>query len=71
MDNLLSGNYNDKKNKVKVTEAEIVVHGTVEKPYFEIKYKEVGKKEYDIGYSSYELNFVFKWLEEEFEIVKE
>lgn len=41
--------------KVKVTELEIVVTGTKEKPYFNIKYKEVGKEDYDIGYSSYDL----------------
>lgn len=63
-----------KKNenkKVKVTEAEIVVHGILEKPYFEIRYLEVGKKEYNVGYSSYDLKNVFGWLNEEFEIVKE
>ena len=30
-------------SKVKVEEAEIVVNGTVDKLYFEIKYREVGK----------------------------
>lgn len=56
-------------SKVKVEEAEIVVHGTVNKPYFEIKYREVGKKDYNIGYSSYDVRKVFGWLESEFEIV--
>lgn len=55
--------------KIKVEEAEIVVHGTVEKPYFEIKYREVGSKHYNIGYSSYDLVNVFGWLESEFDIV--
>ena len=41
--------------KVKVKEAEIVVHGALEKPYFEIRYLEVGKKEHNVGYSSYDL----------------
>lgn len=57
--------------KIKVTEAEIVVHGTSEKPYFEIRYKKVGKDDYNLGFASYNLDFVFQWLEEEFEIVKE
>ena len=58
------------KEKVLVVEKpEIVVHGTKEKPYFEVKYKEVGKKDYTIGYSSYNLNYCFQWLEEEFEVI--
>ena len=56
-------------SKVKVEEAEIVVHGTADKPYFEIKYREVGKKDYNIGYSSYDIRNVFGWLESEFEVV--
>lgn len=58
-----------KVSKVKVEEAEIVVHGTVDKPYFEIKYREVGKKDYNIGYSSYDVRKVFGCLESEFDIV--
>ena len=58
-----------KMSKVKVEEAEIVVHGTADKPYFEIKYREVGKKDYNIGYSSYDIRKVFGWLESEFEVV--
>ena len=56
-------------SKVKVEEAEIVVHGTVDKPYFEIKYREVGKKDYNIGYSSYDIRKVFGWLESDFDVV--
>lgn len=59
------------KHKLRVTEAEIVAHGTVDKPYFVIKYKEVDKKEYNIGFGSYNLKNVFGWLEDEFEIVEE
>lgn len=58
-----------KMSKVKVEEAEIVVHGTADKPYFEIKYREVGKKDYNIGYSSYDIRNVFGWLKSEFDIV--
>lgn len=57
--------------KVKVTSAEIIVTGKKEKPYFEIKYKEVGSHHYNIGYSSYDLNIVFDYRNEYFEIVEE
>lgn len=55
--------------KIMVTSLEIIVTGTKEKPYFEIKYKEVGKRYYNVGYSSYDLNNVFAWKEECFTIV--
>lgn len=59
------------EEKIKVTSLEIIVTGTKDKPYFEIKYKEVGKEDYHIGYSSYDLNNVFGWKEEYFEIVNQ
>lgn len=59
-----------KNEKVRVTSLEIIVTGTKEKPYFEIKYKEVGKEDYNIGYGSYDLNNVFDWREECFELVE-
>ena len=58
-------NYLIKKNKV--TSAEIVVNGAADKPYFEIKYYATDGKCH-IGYSSYDLNNVFGWLKECFEI---
>lgn len=61
----------DEHNKTKVTEAEIIVRGTVDKPYFEIKYHEVGKLYDNIGFGSYILENVFKWKDEYLEIVKE
>ena len=61
----------EKHNKIKVTEAEIIVHGTVDKPYFEIRYHEVGKSYDNIGFGSYILENVFKWKDEYLEIVKE
>ena len=60
---------NKNKTKIKVVSAEIVVHGTIEKPYYEIKYLVIDENEYRIGYSSYDLKNVFVWLEEYFEIV--
>ena len=57
--------------KIKVTSAEIVVHGTSEKPYYEIRYYDISDGKYHIGYSSYDLSIVFGWLKECFEIVQE
>lgn len=59
------------KKRIKVLEANIVVNGTIERPYYEIKYREVGKTDYSVGYSSFNLINVFTWLKEEFEIVRE
>lgn len=56
-------------DKIKVTSLEVIVTGKREKPYYEIKYKEVGEIDYKIGYSSYDLNNVFAWRDEFFEIV--
>lgn len=56
--------------KIKVSEIEIIVTGKKEKPYFEIKYREVGKRYYNIGFSSYNLDYVFDWKEKCFEVIK-
>ncbi len=56
--------------KIKVSEIEIIVTGKKEKPYFEIKYREVGKRHYNIGFSSYNLDYVFDWKEKCFEVIK-
>lgn len=72
MDNLAAVVVNDSNSKdikIKATSAEIVVRGTIDKPYYEIKYREIGSSEYHVGYSSYDLNNVFEWLKECFEIV--
>ena len=50
-------------NKIKVSSAEIVVHGTKEKPYYEIKYFDLSDNEIHIGFSSYKLDLVFESLE--------
>ena len=56
--------------KIKVSNAEIVVHGTKEKPYFEIKYFDLSDNETHIGYSSYNLDIVFGYLDKYFDIVE-
>ena len=60
-----------KIDKIKVSSAEIVVHGTKESPYYEIKYFDLSDNKTHIGYSSYNLDVVFDYLEKYFEVVKE
>lgn len=62
---------NTETEKLKVTYARIIVEGTVDKPYFEIEYHEVGKDYDNIGFGSYDLRNVFKWRDEELEIVSD
>ena len=57
------------KEKIKVTSAEIIVTGDPKNPYYEIKYLEVGKEEYTIGYGSYDLGIVNNWYNNCFEFV--
>lgn len=64
------GSMKMKDRKIKVDSLEIIVTGKKEKPYFEIKYRKVGNKNYNTGYSSYDLNNVFDWKNECFEVVK-
>ena len=57
-------------DKIKVSSAEIVVHGTKDKPYYEIEYFDLSDNEMHIGFSSYKLDIVFGYLEKYFEIVE-
>lgn len=61
----------NKGNKLVVDDIEVIVRGVANKPYYEIKYREVGNDDYNIGFGSYDLNNVLKWKEEEFEVVSE
>lgn len=71
MDNANANNEANEERKIKVTEKpEIIVCGAVDKPYFEIKYHEVGKSDVNVGFSSYNIENVFKWLENEFVVVE-
>lgn len=56
--------------KIKVTSIEIIVEGEKENPYFEIKYREVGKNYNNIGYGSFCLDNVLEWRDNCFEVVK-
>lgn len=59
------------EGKTKIESLEIIVEGTKEQPYYEIKYKEVGSDYYCIGYGSYCLEYVFEWKEQCFELVEQ
>ena len=65
----------DKTNKnienyqrTKVTELEQIFEVIDDKPYYSLKYKEVGEDYYHIGYSSYDFKIVMKWKDEYFEL---
>lgn len=56
--------------KNKVTSLEIIVRMMGDKPYYELKYREVGKEYYSVGYSSYDLKIVLDYIATYFEIVE-
>ena len=55
--------------KIKTHFAKIIVGGTAEKPYYEILYFDHTDRKYHVGFGSFCLEYVFKWLSEEFETV--
>ena len=57
-------------NKAKVNSLEIIARMLDDKPYYELKYRQVGKKDYSIGYSSYDLKSVLSDINTYFEIVE-
>lgn len=59
-----------KMNKARVNSLEIIARMLDDKPYYELKYRQVGKKDYSIGYSSYDLKTVLGCIDEYFEIVE-
>lgn len=58
-----------KNEKTKVTEADVIVRRTNIGFYFNVKYKEVGKDYYNIGFGSYNIHNVFMWFDEYLEFV--
>ncbi len=56
------------KDKIKTSFAKIFVSGTPDRPYFNILYFDPVDQDYHVGFSSYCLEYVFKWLSEGFEI---
>lgn len=59
------------KNKIKKNFAKIFVCGSAEKPYYNILYFDPVDKKWHVGFGSFYLSYVFKWLSEEFEIEDE
>lgn len=57
--------------KTKVDLLEMIVTGTADKPYYKLKYHELGTDVICIGYGSYFIENVFEWKNEYFELVKE
>lgn len=55
--------------RIKVSHLDIIVTMIDKKPYYEIKYKEIGANHYSVGYSSYKLENVLAWRDECFEIM--
>lgn len=47
--------------KNKVTNLDIVVRVIGGKPYYSLKYKELGNNYFNVGYSSYSLENVIAW----------
>ena len=64
-------NDNQKMEKIKTPFAKMIIDGSREKPYFSILYFDPADKDFHIGYSSYYLDYVFNWLDENFEIVED
>lgn len=56
--------------KIKTPFAKIFVSGTVDKPYYEILYLDTSDGTCHIGFGSYCVEYVFKRLSEEFEIIE-
>ena len=56
--------------KTKVESLDIIATMMEDKPYYEIKYKEVGSDHFCIGYSSYRLDYVLEWKKQYFELIE-
>lgn len=58
------------EEKIQVESLDVVVFMINGRPCYEIKYKEIGNDYYNIGYSSYNLDFVLEWKEKYFEVLE-
>jgi len=58
------------KHKIKTPFAKIIVGGTPEKPCYDILYFDPADGKCHIGFGSYRLDYVFRWLSEEFEVTE-
>lgn len=60
-----------KPPKIKALSPQIIVGGATENPCYSILYYDITNKEWNIGYSSYNLAFVKAWEKECFEVAGE
>lgn len=58
------------KHKIKTPFAKIIVGGTPKKPCYAILYFDPADGKCHIGFGSYRLDYVFRWLAEEFEVTE-
>lgn len=70
MDNTYAPTENKEQEKIKVESIDVIVTGQKEKPYYAIKYRNVGGNDDYIGYGSYTLEYVLEWKEQCFELVE-
>lgn len=61
---------NGKKTRIRTAVAKIIVEGLEGKDYYSILYLDPSDGKLHIGFSSSNLGFVRKWLEEEFDIAE-
>ncbi len=60
----------NKTKKERVTDLSIIVQMIKNKPYYEVKYRNIEESDYRIGYSSYDLKTVLEFIDKCFEIVE-
>ena len=60
----------DSKQKVKAIYPHITVGGTIDKPCYNIDWYDIEKQTMYRGFSSYKFPLVYKWLQEEFEVIE-
>lgn len=66
----VSGGTEQTKHKIRTPFAQPTVSGSAERPYYSILYLDPTDGEYHVGFGSFYLGNVFKWLKEEFEIIR-
>ncbi|WP_122788867.1 hypothetical protein [Intestinibacillus sp. Marseille-P6563] len=59
------------KKKIMTRYAQVIATENKIGTYFEILWYNEGKNDFDIGFGSYELDFVLEWLKEEFEFTED
>lgn len=70
-----ASSYKEDKPKIRTDFAKIIIDNFNHKPYYAIKpyycimWYDHEDKSYQIGYGSYNFDYVVEWLDEEFEII--